>query len=69
MDLTTALVAAYFIAAMVASVACAVIASRQAGKKGRRRWLWGTLGLLFGVLAIVALARLRPAQGSQLTVV
>lgn len=65
MDLTTALVGAYFIAAMVASVACAVIASRQAGRKGRRRWLWGVLGLFFGVLAIVALARLRRGESDR----
>ncbi len=62
MDLTTALIAVYLAVAMAASVACAMIAARQAGRKGRRRWLWGALGLLFGVLAIVALARLAPAD-------
>ena len=49
--------AIWLTAATAISLALAAIAAAQARKKGRRPWLWGALGLLFGILALIALSR------------
>jgi uncharacterized membrane protein HdeD (DUF308 family) len=56
------LLVVYFALAIGASVVLAVIAAVRAPAKGRRRWVWALCGLLFGVFALIALARLPTAD-------
>ena len=56
------LLAAYVAVGLAASVGAAVITARRARAKGRRVWIWGTLGFLFGVFALAAVVLL-PAPG------
>jgi hypothetical protein len=56
------LLVVYFALAIGASVVLAAIAAMRAPAKGRRRWTWALFGLLFGVFALLALARLPAAD-------
>jgi hypothetical protein len=58
------LILVYLVVGVALSVACAVIAARRATAKGRRAPVWGVLGFLFGVLAIVALVVLPRVEGA-----
>lgn len=62
-----ALLVVYFALAIGASVVLAVIAAMRAPAKGRRRWVWALFGLLFGVFALLALARLPVAHARRST--
>ena len=53
----------YAAVGLAASVGAAVITARRARAKGRRVWIWGTLGFLFGVFALAAVVLL-PAPGN-----
>jgi hypothetical protein len=61
------LLAVYFALAIGASVLFAVMAAIRAPAKGRRRWVWALFGLLAGVFALLALARLPVADGRRPT--
>ena len=56
------LLAVYVAVGLVVSVAAGVITARRARAKGRRVWMWGALGFLFGVFALAAVVLL-PAPG------
>ena len=45
-------------------VVCMIVAVSIAREKGRRVWVWGLLGLLFGPLAMFAVFVMEPVRGA-----
>ncbi len=45
-------------------VVCMIVAVSIAREKGRRVWVWGLLGLLFGPLAMFAVFVMEPVRGT-----
>lgn len=45
-------------------VVCIIVAVSIAREKGRRVWVWGLLGLLFGPLAMFAVFVMEPVRGA-----
>jgi hypothetical protein len=53
---------AYIVGALLMGVLCMVIANW----KGRRSWLWGVLGAVFGIVTLIVLLVLPRVKKTQL---